>query len=84
MLRSTTDSSGAYSFDNLLADEDFNGAGGGEPTFTVTVDNIGSSSISSMTYDVTVMDPLVTPELIFLDGFESGNTTRWSSTVGGP
>jgi hypothetical protein len=34
-LVTTTDALGAYSFGNLLLDEDFNGVGAGEPTFTV-------------------------------------------------
>ena len=32
-----TDSTGYYSFGNLLLDEDFNGAGGPEPTHTISV-----------------------------------------------
>jgi hypothetical protein len=37
-LQTTTDSSGYYSFDNLLLDENFDGAGGGEPTYVLSVD----------------------------------------------
>ncbi len=36
ILTTTTDGAGAYSFGNLLLDEDFDGAGLGEPTFLVT------------------------------------------------
>ncbi len=35
ILTTQTDANGFYSFGNLLLDEDFNGAGGGEPTFEV-------------------------------------------------
>ena len=35
-LVDVTDSNGAYLFDNLLLDEGFDGAGAGEPTYTVT------------------------------------------------
>jgi uncharacterized repeat protein (TIGR01451 family) len=35
-LTALTDSNGAYNFGNLLLDEDFDGAGAGEPTFLVT------------------------------------------------
>ncbi len=36
-LRTRTDANGLYSFGNLLADEDFDGAGAGEPVFNMTV-----------------------------------------------
>jgi protocatechuate 3,4-dioxygenase beta subunit len=36
-LRTTTDAGGLYTFGNLLLDEDFNGIGGGEPIFNVSV-----------------------------------------------
>jgi uncharacterized repeat protein (TIGR01451 family) len=35
-LNTLTDANGLYNFGNLLLDEDFDGAGGGEPTFSVT------------------------------------------------
>lgn len=35
-LKTTTDITGRYSFDNLLQDEDYDGAGGGEPTFALS------------------------------------------------
>ncbi|MFI0606907.1 MAG: SdrD B-like domain-containing protein, partial [Anaerolineae bacterium] len=36
-LKTTTDATGAYSFGNLLLDEDQDGVGAGEPTFSVSV-----------------------------------------------
>lgn len=36
-LVTTTDAQGYYCFENLLLDEDYNGIGGGEPTFSVSV-----------------------------------------------
>ncbi|NLH74729.1 MAG: DUF11 domain-containing protein [Verrucomicrobia bacterium] len=36
-LVTTTDSQGYYTFDNLLLDEDYDGVGSGEPTFSISV-----------------------------------------------
>jgi uncharacterized repeat protein (TIGR01451 family) len=36
-ITTTTDALGYYSFENLLLDEDYNGSGAGEPTYTITV-----------------------------------------------
>ncbi|MCI5222784.1 MAG: hypothetical protein D3924_08970, partial [Candidatus Electrothrix sp. AR4] len=36
-LVTVTDANGAYSFDNLLTDEDYNGDGAGQPTYLITV-----------------------------------------------
>jgi len=36
-LVTTTDSQGYYTFDNLLLDEDYDGLGSGEPTFSISV-----------------------------------------------
>lgn len=36
-LKTTSGSNGAYNFGNLLLDEDFDGAGGGEPVYTISV-----------------------------------------------
>ncbi len=38
VLTTLTDANGFYSFDNLLLDEDYNGIGSGEPTYTISVD----------------------------------------------
>ncbi|MDT8382070.1 MAG: SdrD B-like domain-containing protein, partial [Brevefilum sp.] len=38
VLVTFTDANGEYSFDNLLLDENYNGAGPGEPTFTLTAE----------------------------------------------
>jgi uncharacterized repeat protein (TIGR01451 family) len=38
VLTTYTDANGYYSFENLLLDEDYNGIGTGEPTFTITVE----------------------------------------------
>ena len=48
-----------------------------DTTITVTVSGIGHAT-SSVTYDVTIFDPATSVEEIFLDGFESGNTSAWS------
>jgi hypothetical protein len=37
VLTTTTDENGEYAFENLLLDEDYNGVGTGEPTYTITV-----------------------------------------------
>ena len=38
VLTTVTDSTGYYSFGNLLLDEDYNGLGSGEPTHTISID----------------------------------------------
>ncbi len=38
VVKTLTDANGYYSFGNLLLDENFDGAGGGEPTYTISVD----------------------------------------------
>jgi hypothetical protein len=48
--------------------------------FRVTVRNI-SGPQSVVTYDVVVMDPATSAGAIFTDGFESGSTSLWSSTL---
>ncbi len=35
-VQTTTDANGLYYFGNLLQDEDYDGAGSGEPTFTIS------------------------------------------------
>ena len=54
--------------------------GGPDRTFTVTVSNI-SGPVTSMTYDVVLMDPAVDTDLIFDDGFESGGFGAWWDVV---
>jgi hypothetical protein len=46
-LVSYTDGKGYYSFDNLLLDEDLDGVGGGEPSFTVSVPTPAGYSAAS-------------------------------------
>jgi hypothetical protein len=50
--------------------------GGEDRRITVTVSGI-SGTPSSVTYDVVIMDPDVVTELIFSDGFESGDIGAW-------
>ena len=55
------------------------GAGQPDQTVTVTVDGISGSPLVS--YDVIVIGPALTPDTIFEDGFESGNTNAWSDVT---
>ena len=57
------------------------GPGMSDLTVTVTVASIGSSSTTSATYDVIIIDPAIIPDQIFADGFESGDTSMWSDSV---
>jgi hypothetical protein len=54
------------------------GQGMEDLTVTVTVANIGNSSTTSVTYDVTIIDPAIVGDDIFSDGFETGDTSLWS------
>lgn len=47
-VATTTDGSGNYSFGNLLLDEDFDGSGAGEPTFSIAVSSPGAG------YSITI------------------------------
>jgi len=59
--------------------------GAQDRTLSVTVSNIMvGGSPQTEVYNVVVIDPSVVTDLIFTDGFESGNTSAWSSTIGGP
>ena len=53
-------------------------------TVTVTIAAIGNSSTPSVTYDVTIIDPATITVVIFSDGFETGDLSRWSSTQAAP
>jgi hypothetical protein len=55
-------------------------AGMGDRRFTVTVSGI-SGPQTTVSYDVVVMDPATVSDVIFADGFNSGTTGLWSSTV---
>ncbi len=48
--------------------------------FTVTVSGIGGPQ-STVVYDVVVMDPGVSTDEIFSNGFESGTTDSWSTVT---
>lgn len=55
VLNTTTDENGLYSFDNLLADESYNGDGvGSEPTYVITVGT--PSGATSVPQDATTED----------------------------
>lgn len=57
-------------------------AGMQDRRFTVTVSGISvSGAPQTVVYDVVVMDPAVNTDLVFTNGFESGNLGAWSSTV---
>jgi len=60
-LTTVTDAGGYYSFGNLLLDEDFDGAGGGEPTFqiTFTAPSGYAATLSDQTSDDLDSDGLV-------------------------
>ena len=53
------------------------GPGMSDTTFEITVSGIGHAT-SSVTYSVTIFDPATVGDQIFVDGFESGNTSSWS------
>lgn len=53
--------------------------GSADLTITVTVTGVDVEGFpSATTYDITLFDPGVAGTSIFEDGFESGNTSRWS------
>jgi hypothetical protein len=54
--------------------------GGSDRRITVTVSGIGGTP-SSVTYDVVIMDPSISTDEIFSDGFESGLTNAWDTTA---
>lgn len=54
--------------------------GGLDRTITVTVSGIGGTP-SSVTYDVVIMDPSISTDEVFSDGFESGFTNVWDTSV---
>jgi hypothetical protein len=55
--------------------------GSGQEDQTVHVTVTGISGASDVSYDVTVIDPLLSPDIIFEDRFESGGTSNWTDTV---
>ncbi len=54
--------------------------GGADRRITVTVSGIGGTP-SSVTYDVVIMDPSISTDEIFSDGFESGFANAWDTTA---
>jgi hypothetical protein len=54
--------------------------GGPDRRITVTVSGIGGTP-SSVIYDVVVIDPSISTDEIFADGFESGFTNAWDTTA---
>ena len=53
----------------------------GQADMRVDVTVSGIAGASDMSYEVIVFDPSVVSDLIFFDGFESGNTSAWSLVV---
>jgi hypothetical protein len=57
-------------------------AGMQDRRFTVTVGNVSvNGSPQTVVYDVVVMDPAQSTDLVFDDGFDSGNLGAWSLSV---
>ncbi len=57
----------------------------GFTSVTLAFENDSNSSYESLFVDNVQLTGVGTVvDDIFLDGFESGSTTQWSSTVGGP
>ena len=79
-VSTVTDANGYYRFDNLLLDEDFDGAGGGEPTFSVTftppstytpvTPNVGSDD--TVDSDGTTNVPATVTQGAYNDTIDSG------------
>jgi uncharacterized repeat protein (TIGR01451 family)/fimbrial isopeptide formation D2 family protein len=82
-LQTRTDVSGNYTFGNLLADEDFDGAGAGEPTFVITVTPPTgySATLSNQGADDTVDSDGLTITALPVEG--ATNTTYDTGLVPG-
>ena len=57
------------------------GPGMADTTYSVTVSSIQSAATTSVSYDVTVIDPALPATGIFSDGFESGDWSQWSDVT---